>query len=146
MVVSTSCSLLHVRYDVLVEYDIPGDVADRLAFAKQKVGEVVSLAKAVTHGAPEHWSRAPQVGALQAEARCASTGLRDHARISESGHRTRSDARRSSEALELPLVPATTLGSFPQTAEIRQARYEYGQGRLTADEYRQVLLRTRSNA
>ena len=59
LVVSTGTTLLHVPYDVLAEYDIEGNVADRLAFAKQKVGEVVSLAKALTEGPSENWRKRP---------------------------------------------------------------------------------------
>ncbi|OZG30181.1 5-methyltetrahydropteroyltriglutamate--homocysteine S-methyltransferase [Williamsia sp. 1138] len=139
VVVSTSCSLLHVPVDLLVEYDIPGEVADRLAFAKQKVGEVVALAKAVTHGAPEHWSDRPKSVhfKMKHDVRQRVSAIRADQR-----ERAPYDVRREAQqqALGLPLVPTSTLGSFPQTAEIRQARYEYGQGRLTADEYRQLLL------
>ncbi|MBA4023476.1 MAG: 5-methyltetrahydropteroyltriglutamate--homocysteine S-methyltransferase [Gordonia sp.] len=139
VVVSTSCSLLHVPVDLLVEYDIPGEVADRLAFAKQKVGEVVALAKAVTHGAPEHWSDRPKSVhfKMKHDVRQRVSAIRPDQR-----ERASYDVRREAQqqALGLPLVPTSTLGSFPQTAEIRQARYEYGQGRLTADEYRQLLL------
>ncbi|PYE15106.1 5-methyltetrahydropteroyltriglutamate--homocysteine methyltransferase [Williamsia limnetica] len=139
VVVSTSCSLLHVPVDLLIEYDIPGDVADRLAFAKQKVGEVVALAKAVTHGAPERWSARPTSVhfTLKHEVRQRVSAIRPDQR-----ERAPYEVRRKAQqqVLGLPAVPTCTLGSFPQTAEIRQARYEYGQDRLTWDEYRQLLL------
>ncbi|MGX7730673.1 5-methyltetrahydropteroyltriglutamate--homocysteine S-methyltransferase [Rhodococcus sp. 2H158] len=134
LVVSTSCSLLHVPYDVLAEYDIPGDVADRLAFAKQKVGEVVSLAKALTTGAEERWRKPPtSVHFKQKHAiRARVNALRPEHR-----RRVPYEERRAAqqERLKLPPVPATTLGSFPQTDEIRKARYELGEGRMSWDDY-----------
>ncbi|GAF48061.1 5-methyltetrahydropteroyltriglutamate--homocysteine S-methyltransferase [Rhodococcus wratislaviensis] len=134
LVVSTSTSLLHVPYDVLSEYDIPGDVADRLAFAKQKVGEVVSLAKALTEGPSDKWRKRPTSvhfklkHAVRARVNAIKPG--DRIRVPYEERRVAQQER-----LNLPLVPATTLGSFPQTDAIRQARYELGEGRLEWDEY-----------
>ncbi|MEU2006161.1 5-methyltetrahydropteroyltriglutamate--homocysteine S-methyltransferase [Rhodococcus sp. NPDC019627] len=134
LVVSTSTSLLHVPYDVLSEYDIQGDVADRLAFAKQKVGEVVSLAKALTEGPSEKWRKRPTSVHFKLKhavrARVNAITPSDRVRVSYEERRVAQQER-----LNLPLVPATTLGSFPQTTEIRQARYELGEGRLEWDEY-----------
>ncbi|NLU61418.1 5-methyltetrahydropteroyltriglutamate--homocysteine S-methyltransferase [Rhodococcus sp. HNM0563] len=138
LVVSTSSSLLHVPYDLLVEYDIPGDVADRLAFAKQKVGEVVSLAKALTSGAEEKWRRPPvSVHFKQRHA------VRARLNALTAEHRVRApyEERRVAQQkrLTLPPVPTTTLGSFPQSAEARTARYELGQGRLSYAEYAALI-------
>ncbi|SIR92842.1 5-methyltetrahydropteroyltriglutamate--homocysteine S-methyltransferase [Williamsia sterculiae] len=138
LVVSTSCSLMHVPIDLLIEYDIPGDVADRLAFAKQKVGEVVSLAKAVTHGAPERWYNRPQKVhfKLKHDVRQRVAAIRPDQR-ERAPYAERKAAQ--DEALGLPPVPTTTLGSFPQTAEIRKARYDYGRGNLDWESYAQRL-------
>ncbi|MBF6082260.1 5-methyltetrahydropteroyltriglutamate--homocysteine S-methyltransferase [Nocardia cyriacigeorgica] len=138
LVVSTGTTLLHVPYDVLAEYDIEGNVADRLAFAKQKVGEVVSLAKALTEGPSDKWRKRPaevhfkQKHAVRQRVYAITPEMRERAPYSE---------RRAAqqEKLNLPLVPATTLGSFPQTAKIRQARYDLGEGRLSYDEYRKRI-------
>ncbi|UYP18214.1 5-methyltetrahydropteroyltriglutamate--homocysteine S-methyltransferase [Rhodococcus sp. Z13] len=134
LVVSTSCSLLHVPYDVLVEYDIPGDVADRLAFAKQKVGEVVSLAKALTTGAEERWRKPPVSVHFKQKhtVRARLNAVRPEHRV-----RAPYEERRIAQQkrLNLPPVPATTLGSFPQTAEIRRVRADLGRGRISYDEY-----------
>ncbi|NLU83087.1 5-methyltetrahydropteroyltriglutamate--homocysteine S-methyltransferase [Rhodococcus sp. HNM0569] len=134
LVVSTSTSLLHVPYDLLVEYDIPGDVADRLAFAKQKVGEVVALAKALTDGPSEKWRKKPTSVhfKLKHAVRARVNAIKPEDRV-----RAPYEQRRvvQQERLGLPLVPATTLGSFPQTDEVRQARYDLGQGRLEWPDY-----------
>ncbi|WP_299573398.1 5-methyltetrahydropteroyltriglutamate--homocysteine S-methyltransferase [uncultured Williamsia sp.] len=134
VVVSTSCSLMHVPVDKLIEPDIPGDVADRLSFAKQKVGEVVALAKAVTHGAPEHWYTRPTSVhfKLKHDVRQRVAAIRPDQRE----RAPYADRKAAQDAvLGLPPVPTCTLGSFPQTAEMRKARYDYGQGRLSWDEY-----------
>ncbi|GAB2641084.1 5-methyltetrahydropteroyltriglutamate--homocysteine S-methyltransferase [Gordonia jinhuaensis] len=138
LVVSTSTSLMHVPIDLLIEYDIPGDVADRLSFAKQKVREVVTLAKAVYNGAPEEWYKRPRKmdfklkHDVRQRVAAITPQMRERAPYEE--RKPAQDA-----VLNLPLVPTTTLGSFPQTTEIRTARYEYGQGRLSWDEYVEVL-------
>ena len=138
LVVSTGTTLLHVPYDVLAEYDIDGNVADRLAFAKQKVGEVVSLAKALTDGPSDTWRKRPtEVHFKQKHA----VRQRVYAVTREMREREPYEVRRvaQQERLNLPLVPATTLGSFPQTARSRQARHELAEGRLSYDDYRKQI-------
>lgn len=138
MVVSTGTTLLHVPYDLLVEYELEEHVADRLAFAKQKVLEVVSLAKALTEGPSEKWRKRPtSVHFKQKHA----VRHRVYNITEQMRQRAPYEQRRvaQQERLNLPLVPATTLGSFPQTNAIRQARYDLGQGRLSYDEYRKRI-------
>ncbi|QDQ98281.1 5-methyltetrahydropteroyltriglutamate--homocysteine S-methyltransferase [Tomitella fengzijianii] len=134
IVVSTSCSLMHVPYDVLMEYDLNENVADHLAFAKQKVGESVALARALRKGPPAKWAdEAERPAAVTNDAvrkRVAAVTDADRTRMPFAERRA---VQR--ESMPLPDVPATTLGSFPQTEHIRKARYDLGQGRLTWDEY-----------
>ncbi|GAB2646611.1 5-methyltetrahydropteroyltriglutamate--homocysteine S-methyltransferase [Nocardia goodfellowii] len=138
LVVSTGTTLLHVPYDLLVEYDIEGNVADRLAFAKQKVGEVVSLAKALTEGPSDKWRKRPtEVHFKQKHA----VRQRVYAVTPDMREREPYEVRREAQQakLNLPPVPATTLGSFPQTNRIRQARYELSEGRLSYEDYRKQI-------
>ncbi|WP_188829536.1 5-methyltetrahydropteroyltriglutamate--homocysteine S-methyltransferase [Nocardia camponoti] len=138
LVVSTGSTLLHVPYDVLAEYDIDGNVADRLAFAKQKVGEVVSLAKALTDGPSENWRKRPtsvhfkQKHAVRQRVYAITPEMRE--RIPYADRAAAQQAR-----LNLPLVPATTLGSFPQSSALRQARHELASGRLSEEDYRKQV-------
>ncbi|MFC9998385.1 5-methyltetrahydropteroyltriglutamate--homocysteine S-methyltransferase [Nocardia sp. NPDC127526] len=138
MVVSTGATLLHVPYDLLVEYELEDHVADRLAFAKQKVLEVVSLAKALTEGPNEKWRKRPrevhfkQKHAVRQRVYNVTPQMRER-----EPYETRKIAQQA--RLRLPLVPATTLGSFPQTVAARQARYDLGQGKLSHDEYRKRI-------
>ncbi|HMC07477.1 MAG TPA: 5-methyltetrahydropteroyltriglutamate--homocysteine S-methyltransferase [Solirubrobacterales bacterium] len=147
LVVSTSCSLLHAPLDLDAEPAsevLEDDLRSWMAFAKQKVGEVVTLARGLGEG------RAAIAGELDANDR-ALDGRRDSHRTSNPEVRERvaaltdADARRESpfelrreaqrSRLDLPLFPTTTIGSYPQTAEIRQARAELRDGRIDEAEY-----------
>ncbi|GGC74688.1 5-methyltetrahydropteroyltriglutamate--homocysteine S-methyltransferase [Hoyosella rhizosphaerae] len=138
IVVSTSCTLLHVPVDVLSEYDLPGAVADRVAFAKQKVGEVVALARALRDGAPDKWQARDELAPIEPDnavlERVAAITDEDATRLP---YAERREAQRA--AVALPIVPTTTLGSFPQTNAVRQARYDLGQDRLSYDDYVEVI-------
>ncbi|MFK3984423.1 5-methyltetrahydropteroyltriglutamate--homocysteine S-methyltransferase [Micromonospora sp. NPDC050397] len=127
--VSTSCSLLHVPVDLASETDLDPRLRDRLAFARQKVDEVVALGLALRDG----------IAVLPASPSAAPAGWRDN------GVRARLDALRPEHVrrgpyaqravaqqarLALPALPTTTIGSFPQTDELRKARAEHRAGRL----------------
>ncbi|MBN6040711.1 5-methyltetrahydropteroyltriglutamate--homocysteine S-methyltransferase [Amycolatopsis sp. 195334CR] len=138
--VSTSASLLHVPYDAARESDVDGRLRGWLAFAKQKVEEVVLLGRALA-GEP-----ADLTSARAATAERANAGdLRDdrvRARLAalKPEHSRRGDyARRAAaqaEALGLPPLPSTTIGSFPQTGDVRKARAALRAGRIDAAAYR----------
>src|SRR5436190_998474 len=147
LVVSTSCSLLHAPLALDAEPAsevLEDDLRPWMAFAKQKVGEVVTLARGLGEG------RAAIAGELDANDR-ALDGRRDSHRTSNPEVRERvaaltdADARRESpfelrreaqrSRLDLPLFPTTTIGSYPQTAEIRHARAELRDGRIDEAEY-----------
>ncbi|GFJ90265.1 hypothetical protein Prum_039070 [Phytohabitans rumicis] len=122
VVVSTSCSLLHVPYDLDQEPDLDPELRARLAFADQKVGEVVELAARLARGeagAPPAASPAtPVVGSTW---------------DSRAPYRFRAAAQAA--RLGLPELPVTTIGSFPQTGELRAARAALTAGRLSEPEY-----------
>ncbi|WP_188194626.1 5-methyltetrahydropteroyltriglutamate--homocysteine S-methyltransferase [Nonomuraea sp. SYSU D8015] len=117
--VSTSCSLLHVPYDVEAEPDLDPALRSRLAFAEQKVAEVVALAAAGFLEAPLDEPSAPLAGPVVVEGR----GPYAVRAAAQAGH------------LRLPPLPITTIGSFPQTGELRAARAAVAAGTLTQEEY-----------
>ncbi|MEW9547792.1 5-methyltetrahydropteroyltriglutamate--homocysteine S-methyltransferase [Nonomuraea sp. NPDC050783] len=121
--VSTSCSLLHVPYDVDAEPELDPALRARLAFAEQKVAEVVALAGALAGGGlPASAPAAPSValpGPVPAEGR--------------SPYPVRAAAQAAH--LGLPPLPTTTIGSFPQTGELRAARAAVAAGTLAPEEY-----------
>ncbi len=139
--VAPSCSLLHVPVDLDLERRLDAELKSWLAFAKQKLAEVATLARAVRDG------RAAVAAELEANARLIA-GRRSSRRIHEPAVRQRAagvsekDMRRASphaarrkRQLRLPLFPTTTIGSFPQTAEVRAARKKLHDGKLTPQEY-----------
>jgi 5-methyltetrahydropteroyltriglutamate--homocysteine methyltransferase len=140
--VSTSCPLLHVPYDVEVETTLVPSVRNRLAFAKQKVVEVAQLSRALREG------RAALAGEFAAAAASRAGvdrgGQRDdrvHAQLDALGtdhYRRGTPAERVAAqraCLGLGPVPTTTIGSFPQTGQIRADRAAHRVGRIDDAEY-----------
>ncbi|GGO20364.1 5-methyltetrahydropteroyltriglutamate--homocysteine methyltransferase [Microbispora rosea subsp. aerata] len=142
--VAASCSLLHVPLDVAVETEIDPEVIPWLAFARQKTAEIVTLARGLTRGTR---AIADDLAGNRAalESRATSALTRDPAVRARAEAVTPQDTRRSQPyaervraqraRLELPLVPTTTIGSFPQTAELRAARADLLAGRISQDAY-----------
>ncbi|UVE96563.1 5-methyltetrahydropteroyltriglutamate--homocysteine S-methyltransferase [Dietzia sp. B32] len=133
VVVSTSCTLLHVPYDVVAETGLPAELADSLAFAEQKVAEVVSLAHALVDGPTPRWRRLPVLPSARREdvrARTARVDDDDRVRVPYPER-----AARQADRLGLPTLPTATLGSFPQTVQIRRARRDLADGRIDYDRY-----------
>ena len=141
--VSTSSSLLHVPYDIDAETDLDPDLRNWLAFARQKVAEVVTLARGLHEG--QEAISAEVAAATNAFQRRASSSLVvDRAVRARTASITGTDARRApyperaaaQEArLNLPALPTTTIGSFPQTTDVRTARADHRAGRIDDDEY-----------
>lgn len=154
--VAASCSLLHVPLDASAEQDIDPEVRRWLAFARQKTAEVVTLAKGLARGTE---AITAELAANRADlaARADSPITRDPAVRSRAAAVTDADGRRSQPYSEraaaqrahlgLPLLPTTTIGSFPQTDELRVARADLRAGRIDTagyeerikDEIREVL-------
>jgi len=145
--VSTSTSLLHVPHDVDDESSLGVELTGWLAFADQKVGQVATLARGLAEGrkviqpvldaataALEARRNAPGVRNAAVRARAAALTEAD---FSRGDYATRLAAQ--DKALGLPWLPTTTIGSFPQTGDIRRARARFLTGSLTADEYRDLM-------
>ncbi|WP_432496034.1 5-methyltetrahydropteroyltriglutamate--homocysteine S-methyltransferase [Kineococcus auxinigenes] len=146
VVAGTSTSLLHVPHDVADEPDLDERLRGWLAFADQKVAEVVLLGEALQHPgtgsdtvAASSAARADRLaapGVVRPEVRERLAGLGEEA-LHRSGYAVRRVAQE--EALDLPQLPTTTIGSFPQTGEIRAARAARTAGRLTQEQYEEFL-------
>ncbi|WP_185984258.1 5-methyltetrahydropteroyltriglutamate--homocysteine S-methyltransferase [Aureimonas mangrovi] len=146
--IAPSCSLLHVPIDLDLEDALDVDVKGWLAFAVQKIGELSVLSRALGEGRE---SVAEELGAAQAaiEARRASPRVNDtgvRARIAglDASAARRKGAfaeRRKAQAgrLSLPAFPTTTIGSFPQTSEVRKARSANAKGALSSADYEAFL-------
>ncbi|MGW3157184.1 5-methyltetrahydropteroyltriglutamate--homocysteine S-methyltransferase [Streptomyces sp. NPDC001089] len=142
--VSASCSLLHVPLDASVERDIDPQILRWLAFARQKTAEIALLARGLARGTG---AIAAELAANRADlaSRAASVITHDGAVRARAaavtdadGHRSLPYAERAAAQrarLGLPLLPTTTIGSFPQTTELRTARAELRGRRLDTDGY-----------
>ncbi len=148
LAVSTSCSLLHVPIDADDEPGLDEELRSWVAFAKQKVREVVTLTKGINEGsdtiaaeleanraALERRRTSPRTVNPAVRGRLAAVTSADAARYGQYPHRRRLQHGR----LGLPLLPTTTIGSFPQTAEIRHARAQFTKGELSKDGYREAM-------
>jgi 5-methyltetrahydropteroyltriglutamate--homocysteine methyltransferase len=147
LVVSTSCSLLHTPVDLDDEPPSPAfddELRSWLAFAKQKLGEVAILARGLGGGrdaiAAELDANDRALEERRISHRTRDPAVRERvAEVSEADERRRSgfEARREAqdERLGLPLFPTTTIGSYPQTADIRRARVEWRAGEITDHVY-----------
>ncbi len=124
--VGTGSSLLHLPVDLTHE-TVPSHLLGKLAFAKQKLDEVVLCAKLATQEiSPQAHDTAITLTALRITA-----GVRSQA----FGERYAQQQAK----LNLPLLPTTTIGSFPQTADIRKARNLWKKGELSDDLYQKAM-------
>jgi len=141
--VGTSTSLFHVPHDTADEPNLDPTLKSWLAFADQKTVEVVTLAEGLTEGREAIHeqllaatdavnSRKTAPGVVRPEVRARVAALTEDA-----FNRGTWENRKEQQAkrLDLPPLPTTTIGSFPQTTEIRVARAAFGRGELTAEQY-----------
>ncbi|MFC5338648.1 5-methyltetrahydropteroyltriglutamate--homocysteine S-methyltransferase [Leucobacter denitrificans] len=145
-VIGTSNNLQHVPHDVNDESKLDARLKSWLAFADQKVEQVATLARGLEGGAAAIESELAEVDRVLADrqsapgvrvgairGRVAAASDADRTRVSEGERR---DAQRG---LNIPQLATTTIGSFPQTAEIRKARSAFGKGEIDEVAYEGFL-------
>lgn len=146
--IAPSCSLLHTPVDLELETGLDPQVRNWLAFAAQKLSELATLAGALNHG------RASVRAALDANA-AAIADRRNAPLTNDPKVRTRAAGitaswtrrvtpfaeriKQQQAHLDLPPLPTTTIGSFPQTPEVRKARAAHDKGELSTAAYEQFL-------
>ncbi|MEU3016098.1 MULTISPECIES: 5-methyltetrahydropteroyltriglutamate--homocysteine S-methyltransferase [unclassified Nocardiopsis] len=131
LTVSTSCSLLHVPIDLDAETALAPELRAALAFAKQKAGEVALLGRVLSEGGDSAFD-------ASATGTPSFTDARVRARLDALGQ----DAYERPEDRGIPTdttLTTTTIGSFPQTAELRRARAAHRRGELATEEYERTL-------
>ncbi|MGV6874391.1 5-methyltetrahydropteroyltriglutamate--homocysteine S-methyltransferase [Pseudochelatococcus sp. B33] len=155
LIVSTSCSLLHVPYDLAYETGLDDELKSWLAFAAQKLDELVVLGRALSEGRDAVRDELAAAGAAAASRR---TSARIHnpqvaARLaavrpedSRRQHPFHERREAQHQALNLPLFPTTTIGSFPQTSEVRKARAAHTRGELDDAGYEAFLRKETESA
>jgi 5-methyltetrahydropteroyltriglutamate--homocysteine methyltransferase len=148
LIVAPSCSMIHVPIDLAVETELDEEVRAWMAFAVQKLDELAVLARAVREG-PD------SVAMPLADSRHRVGAHRSSTKVHRAEVKTRlaglgpDDARRESPFAERRLVqrqklglgpfPTTTIGSFPQTKEVRTTRASFNAGKIDRDEYERFL-------
>ncbi|KAL9247078.1 hypothetical protein vseg_020547 [Gypsophila vaccaria] len=142
LVVSTSCSLLHTAVDLVNETKLDDEIKSWLAFAAQKVLEVNALAKALAGQKDETFfsANAAALASRKSSPRVTNEAVQKAAAaLKGSDHRraTNVSARLDAQQkkLNLPVLPTTTIGSFPQTVELRRVRREYKASKVTEENY-----------
>lgn len=146
--IAPSCSLLHVPVDLTSEVKMDPEIRSWLAFAVQKLDELKILSCALNRGRE---SVREELAANAAALHARRTSPRVHnpavgaaaATIQPALGRRQSPyaerAEKQAARLKLPVYPTTTIGSFPQTNEIRQARSRFKSGKLDESAYRAAM-------
>ncbi|MBL1220659.1 5-methyltetrahydropteroyltriglutamate--homocysteine S-methyltransferase [Chryseobacterium sp. L7] len=147
--IAPSSSLLHSPCDLDFETNLNAEIKNWLAFAKQKVKEVVTLKELASGTADEKILADFEDNKKAIADRKTSSLIHNDAVKQIANTVTEEDAQRKSpfkirkeeqqKVLQLPLFPTTTIGSFPQTAEVRSWRAKFKKGDLTAEQYDTLL-------
>jgi len=144
VIVATSSSLLHTPHTLASEKKLDAEIADWFSFASEKAVEVAIIAKAVTEG-PAAVREQLEANAKSMQARATSSRTNDpkvkerQSQIKPEDYNRKSDfsvrIAQQQKKLNLPLFPTTTIGSFPQTKEIRLQRNKFTKGEITEEQY-----------
>lgn len=149
VLIAPSSSLLHSPCDLDFETTLNPEIKNWLAFAKQKVAEVVTL-KELASGTENEQILASFEENKKAIASRRTSSLIHNDEVKQRANAvTEKDAQRTNtfkirkeeqqKVLQLPLFPTTTIGSFPQTTEVRSWRAKFKKGELTAEQYDTLL-------
>jgi 5-methyltetrahydropteroyltriglutamate--homocysteine methyltransferase len=146
--IAPSCSLLHVPYRAARETRLDAELRGWLAFGEEKLGELALLKRALAADTRERdellVGARQRVAARRSSARTQDATVRRRVAALRPEHHARDTplaqrSRLQHERLGLPELPTTTIGSFPQTAEIRAARRRHREGALDDDAYDRFL-------
>lgn len=148
LIIQSSCSLLHVPVSIKEETKLQEDLLGALAFADEKVDEIVLLTKAISQGVEV--VREPFHAAEVALERLKGAKARNRHDVHQavavvSNHEPRRnkpfEIRHVAQQArwQLPLFPTTTIGSFPQTGEVRKARQLWRRGEWSSDQYNNFI-------
>jgi len=148
VMIAPSCSLLHSPVDLSHETALDEEMRDWLAFARQKLEEVGIIARGINQGegaireelernrrSIERRSKSQRIHSQSVKERVRS--IRPEMLERGGSYAKRREAQKN--ALDLPLFPTTTIGSFPQTKDVRTARAERRSGKRSAGEYDRFL-------
>ncbi len=137
IVISTSCSLLHVPYTTASETKLSQDILKHFAFAEEKLVELNELSQ-ITEGNNAALDANKALFATERVQK--NKSVQEKLAALKDSDFTRLPAFAEREEIQkktfnLPLLPTTTIGSFPQTKEVRATRSSFKKGKITKDEY-----------
>ena len=141
IVLNTSCSLLHVPYTLRHETKLAEQYKKHFSFAEEKLTELAELAQILDAPVPAETAAYQKNAALFAEDRCCSNAAvqqkvaalteKDFVRLPAFAEREKVQK----ESFQLPFLPTTTIGSFPQTKEVRANRAAFRKGEISEEQY-----------
>ena len=138
LILQPSCSLIHLPISIELEGDIDSNIKGRLSFANERLKEIVKLARILKgeEGIKEDVDNFEQIGCIpEVRERVKKLKASDFERgIPYEERRTRQQA-----VLNLPLFPTTTIGSFPQTGDVRRIRARYKKGQIGEGDYKAFI-------
>ncbi|MCR4888881.1 MAG: 5-methyltetrahydropteroyltriglutamate--homocysteine S-methyltransferase [Ruminococcus sp.] len=145
IVINTSCSLLHVPCTLANETKLTDSYKKHFAYAEEKLGELAEIKKILESGSPAETDEYLRNTALHSEVRSgrndavrekvAKLTEQDFVRLPEFAEREKIQKER----FNLPLFPTTTIGSFPQTAEVKSKRKAFRTGEISESDYEKFL-------
>ncbi|WDC79560.1 5-methyltetrahydropteroyltriglutamate--homocysteine S-methyltransferase [Ligilactobacillus ruminis] len=141
LVLTTSCSLLHVPYTVASE-ELEEDVTKHFAFAEEKVKELVELDALLKNQNPEFLRKNAELFEKprvleNAELHQKIADLKPEAFVRQPEFAVRENIQK--QEFNLPLLPTTTIGSFPQTREVKQKRAAFRKNEISQEEYDEFI-------
>lgn len=141
LVLTTSCSLLHVPYTVASE-ELEEDVTKHFAFAEEKVKELVELDALLKNQSPEFLRKNAELFEKprvleNAELHQKIADLKPEAFVRQPEFAVREKIQK--REFNLPLLPTTTIGSFPQTREVKQKRAAFRKHEISKEEYDEFI-------
>lgn len=149
VILAPSCSLLHTPCDLDGETQLDEEIKSWLAFAKQKISELATLKDLASDAPSDKALSALEANKKAIESRKTSRLIHNEKVKERVASLTEKDTKRQHEfsvrrskqheSLDLPAFPTTTIGSFPQTTEVRKQRALFKKGEITAEEYNQFL-------
>ncbi|MBO4927143.1 MAG: 5-methyltetrahydropteroyltriglutamate--homocysteine S-methyltransferase [Clostridiales bacterium] len=141
IVLSTSCSLLHVPYSLSGESGLPKEYTRHFAFAEEKLQELIDIAHIADEKAGSESEILKENEVLftkradcvdeAVQKRVKAISEKDYIRLPEFSEREKIQK----EKQQLPLFPTTTIGSFPQTGEVRKNRTAFRKGEISEEQY-----------
>lgn len=145
IVLNTTCSLLHVPCTLANESKLPANVKKHFAYAEEKLGELAELKEILSAEKPEETEAYRRNTELHAEvrsgddpavrAKVAALTEKDFIRLPAFAEREKIQKER----FKLPIFPTTTIGSFPQTADVKAARKAFRTGEMNAEDYEKFI-------